>query len=1296
MRPLHHIFVALALLSATPAALSHVSVAQAQENWAADDNSLEARKIERYQQLVEQSPEKSYAFTQLMNTVGKGAAYQKLLADYEKKVAAKPQNFNLRMILGHIYQHGGHTHNAIAAYRAALEIKQTPLAYMSIAAAEAENRNFEPAVEAYEAAAKLNPNKEQKQEIWRALAEIAIYRRDMEGARRYFAELISLEPNSLFIRRELSQIYAQNRLYADARQVLEDGLKLSSTRKEDKEQLELDIAMLYEQEGNDTEALNRYNALSKKLGTSHWMQRELTARIIEIHRRQGDIAGLVATLEKTWKSPTYDQMLELADLYAETSQPSKAQEYLQKAISKSPKLPEAHEKLVRHYRSHGQMDKMFDAQKALIKAVPDNPEYRFELYDAHIQQKQLDKAFAVLEEIQKQFTIDFDVQRRVAEAWQINGRTQKAQDIYENWAKKHPNDLEALEALGDQYDAAGEKKKALETWAKIENLPLDKATKLETLARIYDEHGYAQEAESLYAKSLKANPKDCQAHVQYADILTRNAHLDKAVEAWETLAQTCPESPMQTMAARQLASIYRSCGTEQKAIAQYKGKCESSPDNLNTFLLFGKLAEAMNRPAEAIPTLEAYTANHPAETKALNALNTLYAAAGDLQNARRILGDLANISETEKREAYIAMAEIDVKAGDLNAAHEHLIQAIKLNANDADIHEKLGDILVSLRRYDEAANYYETACQIDNRNFHIAFKHATVLSILGKDKEADDVYVRIVTDSPDQALALKSAQRAIDSHTWRGTLDELANSLLPLLRSNQRRIMYMEILLQLADAQAQPHVLALKTQDASHTLTARHALKELGEKYSTLLVESLLSNDASVSAQAVTLSEWLASAAVIHVLGQKIENAPTTETGRQMQLQAVKAIAHAQLPASVPVVKKCLEPQNSRALREHALWALGLIQATSATDVLKESLSLNFDSFRAIAVIGLGRQGAHLDKLQKLLTSDPSAIVKDAAAWALAYQQVKSANSDIEKYLTTDLTRPHQLWTLAQVNPKAAAPKILEALWCGTPETRQMAARLMHASQTKANLKTITWLEARGEMIQGMSSHYLSDFNTSMLLTHFAELATDAHAEQTPDTWLTTHETAFVQQVQKVASGTLKPHDTQMPANSCQLQMLRDFLNSDALPRLNTASTVQNPILAKAIHGILPQLKTWITRGHDNAESRTLAGISLQAAVIANTEEAIIWASETAANHADKALKLDAIHALGMSRHTKARDALKSLAKDANYLVRATALSYLNPDAADERQILESATQDPFAIVSETATRRLTKKARSV
>ena len=69
-----------------------VREASAQSDWQASDGDREARKIERYQQVAEQSPEKSYAFSQLMALVGKGAAYRKLVETYEKKAAAKPKS----------------------------------------------------------------------------------------------------------------------------------------------------------------------------------------------------------------------------------------------------------------------------------------------------------------------------------------------------------------------------------------------------------------------------------------------------------------------------------------------------------------------------------------------------------------------------------------------------------------------------------------------------------------------------------------------------------------------------------------------------------------------------------------------------------------------------------------------------------------------------------------------------------------------------------------------------------------------------------------------------------------------------------------------------------------------------------------------------------------------------------------------------------------------------------------------------------------------------------------------------
>ena len=311
---------------------------------------------------------------------------------------------------------------------------------------------------------------------------------------------------------------------------------------------------------------------------------------------------------------------------------------------------------------------------------------------------------------------------------------------------------------------------------------------------------------------------------------------------------------MRTVAARQMAAIYKSRGSEASAIKQFRGQCEASPNDLPIHLVFAKLAETLQKPDDAIPTIQNYLSQHPKDPEAIKALSALQASAGNFNQASQTLEMLAQVSEAEKYEALIAMSDLDLSAGNFESAQKHLSEALQLNASDADTHERLGDVLFKRRLYEEASHNYETAFQIDSRNFAVAFKNATCLSILGKDKEADDIYVQIVSNGNDEALMLKEAQRAIDDHNYRGTLDELAGKLLPLQRSRQHKIMYLDILLQIADAQAQPHILDIRTRDAQHLYAARHSLNLLRDKYASVLVESLMSDDTSIVSRALSLS----------------------------------------------------------------------------------------------------------------------------------------------------------------------------------------------------------------------------------------------------------------------------------------------------------------------------------------------------------------------------------------------------------------------------------------------------------
>lgn len=1267
-----------------------VREASAQSDWQASDGDIEARKIERYQQVAEQSPEKSYAFSQLMALVGKGAAYRKLVETYEKKAAAKPNSYVLAMILGHIYAHGGQTHEALAAYRRALAIKATPLAYMSIAAAESENRNHDEATTAYEAALALQPTKDERQEIWRELAEIALYRRDMARAKTCFAKLIEIEPNSLYLRRELAQIYAKNGMYAEAREALEAGAKLSSASAGERDQMALEIGALYEDEGNDEAALAAYRQASAKVGANHWMQRELAVRMIDIYRRQGRVAEIVAQLEKQWATPTYDQRMELADLYEEIGRADDAEAQLTKAISAAPKQTEAREKIVDFYRSHGKLQEMFEARRDLIRVAPDVFDYRFALYEAYIQNRQIDKAIGVLDEATKRFANDFDALHRVAQAYQNNGYGAKALAIYETWVKKHPTDIEALEILGSLYEGAGQRQKAQATWQKIEHAPVDSNTKLETLARIYDEHDMPDKAQVLYAKYAQANPKDCQVQMQYADVLARNRAYDKAMEIYEATAMSCATTPVQKVCAQRMAKVIEVRSSVRKALAQYRGKLgDATAADAAKYTFFAQLALALQVPAEAIEPLEQYLAVHGSAFAVRSALVEVAMAAGELDKAQAALSATEVKSEADKRDVALALVDVDLAQGKLESARSHLESALQLDANDAETHERLGDVLVEMRLYRDAINAYETARQIDANSDAVAMKQATCLSILAQTEKADAIYIEIASKSRDQALALRAAQRAIDDLSWRGGLDEMAQKFLPLLRSKKNKALYLSILLDLADAQVRPLVLAMQTRESAQRYSIRHEMRGLADKYAQTIVEGLLSDDVSMVSRAMELSEWLSSSSVVQVLGQKIESSSGNVLDDAQKMQAIRAIAHAQLPASVPVLSDCLAPHKKRAIREYALWALGLIASPDAVALLKESLGSSIDSFRALAVIGLGRQGMHLDAIADRLRTDPSPMVKSAAAWILAYHKRKDVKDDAIKVLDDGDIKPYQLWSIVRLDEENAAKRLLTAIWNGSHETRQMALNMIVSRDRDVDLTQMTPSEILGAFIKNDPSHYyMTNVHIDVLLGDFAQQSMsvesgDESRAQRAYAWLSANEKAVEAVAVSIAQS---PDKSESDSDDPKLRLLRDFVVQTSPIYLSVEDAPQREFASRLARALAPQLEAWL----DSSDSQR-STYAMRLFALTDTDQSVEKIAQIAQGDSAPYRRMQAIESLGLSHNVRARSYIRELSSDSDGLIRAAAVAQLDPRDANEAAILERAQGDSYVMVSRMARRASAK-----
>ena len=1277
------------------------------QDWAANDQSIDARRAERYQQLVDQSPEESYAFNQLMQSVGKGGtAYEKLIKSYEQKVEKKPNNYNLRMVLGHMYRYGGRLDQAMHAYREAEKLNSTALVAMSIAKIEAESRNYVEATNAYERALSLSSSKDQKIEILRAMAEIAIARRDLARAKDCFSQLIALD-DSVFLRRELSQVYAQNNMFDEARNVLKEAKNSRAISADEKYRLDLDIATLWEQDNNDEQAKRVYDELEAKLPASHWMKRELITRQIDIARRQGDVSSLVSTLEKQWKNPSLEQRLELAQLYDEVGRTNDAETQYKKAISSKSDNAEAREKYITFLKSHGRIE---DANKARterlkVKSLSTNFEYHYELYEAYIQQKRLDDALKVLDNARNVFKSDFDVLQRIAQAYMLHGRDAKALDIFTAEVNAHPSDMNAIEALGDFYDTQGQKKLALETWQKIERISsVDKTTRLESLARIYDEHGYPTEALSLYERVTKENPDDCTMLRCYADALSRNRLFEQSVEAYENLSDKCKNEAITRTAAKSVAQIQENRGNVERALNRAITRAQATPGDPARTRFAALLALALDRPTDALKTVENYTAAHPQDADMAQTLVTLYEAARLNDKARSKLESLtAQSSPDARRTALIALAEFDEARGDLVKARENLSQALEIDANDADTNEKMGDLLTRQRQYADAANYYQIASQINNANASYAFKHATSLSMIGQDDVADDIYIKIVSSSNDESLIRRAAERSIDYHAWKNNLEKLENTWKALLYSTQRRDLYVGIMLKIAQLQAQPHILAIKTQSPRSAIANRHALRDLAERHARAIIEGLQSKDTALAAQALNAAQWFANASVIEMLINQFDTTSSNTLGRQQQLDAVRAMAHAQLPAAVSALANFYKNSTlSRSLREHALWALGLIPSSESRKILHNALNDPLDSFRELAILGLVRQGEKSPKFDELAKSDPSRNVQNVAAWALAASQspeldavVKNLQPSYESDAfpdtlakatqdnkTNDVYHPYQLWMLSRVKNEKTAQRLLEVSWIVGGELRTVAAELICADADSPDLSALTMFEAQGRFFGNSEGFYASRVELEALLD--SAVLTNAYQKHAKS-WFEAHPVALKNAITRVLTGSGKSYDA-------ALTRLSDDLTRANSPFADALSSpdVRN-VIRDALSSLRPSLINWLDACQDacpsdNASEKAAAALRLASAYDLGLSQKIV---DLASQSSDRKMQFEAIKALSLSSDTLARQALCSLANHDDWLVRATAVESLNPANAQERDALNNALNDPYAIVRDAALKRL-------
>jgi tetratricopeptide (TPR) repeat protein len=1020
------------------------------QDWDVERGDLKDKKIDRYKELVERSAEESYAFKQLMKTVGRGPDYDKLVAEYRAKVDSKPDDYILRMLLGHMLRYGGRASEALTEYEAAVKLDETALAWESVGLAHEANKSADDAVSAFEKALGLAKDREQKERLLRSLGSTALHRRHLDKAKEYFTKLVELDPKDLFLRKELAHLLIENKFYPEALEQLQAAVDIAGRNVQQRTQLMLDIGEVYELQGKDDEAIEIYRDAAGNASGDSWLQTEVEERVIGIYRRQNKIDKLVAYYEESWRSPSFEQLMILARLYEEMGNDAKAIELVNKAIKSSPKNPDARAKLLQILERSGDTKAVIAAYRDTIKALPGESGYRFELAELLYRTQDQEEALKVLSQLSKSFKSDVSVHVKLADKYLSWDKRELALEEYKLLVKIAPSDPVHLESLGEFYYQTGKKDLALETWNKILKVVQGEAEARAYLGRVLGDHGMMDDAVKEYKAAIALLPDKLQLVRDLAELYERGRQFNDAISTWETVLEKSSDRMLRREARQHIISILHQQGTLRASLYQFERQFEGPTPDLEAGFFLSEAYLKLGEPDEAARILESILQSKPDELDALLALEKVYDDQGNHEKSIALLQRLVELDSARSRVYLQKIADAYLRLGKPDEAEQFMIETLRVNANDSRSYAKLGDVYRKKQQYEKAAEMYEQAIDVDARAFDHYLVLAEIYAQMHRDLDADKLYRIVAQQAMDEAMVLRAARRSIDFNAFMGSLDGLETDFAPLLHKTPRRPVYGKIMVELYVARCQGLIALARSGTREQAEAARAELQEIGRRAIKPLLDALNEDDQTVKLLALDLLGEIGNAnATLHL------SLLLDDPDRKLQARAALALSRLAEARTLPFLVKASSASYERRIRELAVWGLGRIDTPEARAELERLTSTNFISLRALAALGLGRAGEGRDSLLKLVKNDSATLVRSAAAFALAQAGDATAIPALLEMLRSE-SEPQAAamaaWALGAVGDERALSPLLEAYWSEKPELREVAGAALLRWAAKPSL----------------------------------------------------------------------------------------------------------------------------------------------------------------------------------------------------------------------------------------------------
>ena len=714
--------------------------------------------VERYKLMLSRNPKEGSTFDRLYQLYLEDAGLDTMVADYQAAAAAKPNDANLQLILGHIHKRLGKDAETLAAYQRAVELAPNNYyPHFALGQMYATLRQHEDAIRELTKAAELSEetqaaSPEELMTIYKALGRAYFSRDRVDAAISAWTKISELDPENIFSRIELADLFREQQLYEQAIAQHEaiitlktdDPYRVCLSRRE--------IGNIHEEKSDYEAAIEVYETALALTAPGNWLRKDLQHRIIGIYAADGNWEGLITHYkEKLEKTPNDPELIGLlAEAYMENQQLDEGIAAYQNALELAPTDTALRLNLIAALRNAEKFQEAAAAYESLSEQHPDDFGIYRELGELYLQLDAEDTAKATYQRMLARDPDNASTHLILAEIYANHEWVDDAVAAYQKAISLAPDNLDYIEYFGEFYFREGDRAKTLETWNRMVAGDKAVAENYDRLAKLLDSKARVlnsqTEAIAASRKAAELAPDVYRYREALAKRLLENRDYDAALVEYTEAAKLAPNEFFAEQMDNQRIEIYRRQGTLVEKIDALETALEkpdiAAADVFTQSKQLAKMYLKLGNTTYALEILMKAKALEPNDVVVNRWIAEVYTLQGRRDDANAIYTHLIEVDSANAREYYTNIARAHLEVIDFAAATDAAKQAIAHSPRNPEGHQMLALIAKQAGNYQTAIDSFKQAIRLRPESTNIRSELAEIYKLSGSPRQALEQYWR--------------------------------------------------------------------------------------------------------------------------------------------------------------------------------------------------------------------------------------------------------------------------------------------------------------------------------------------------------------------------------------------------------------------------------------------------------------------------------------------------------------------------------------------------------------------------